>query len=57
MHIKSFAILGYDGGRALGLTDKPLHFPVDDMQLAEDMQVILGHMLMQWLRDDLAPPA
>jgi D-sedoheptulose 7-phosphate isomerase len=54
MDIKSFAILGYNGGRALGLTDTPLHFPLDDMQLAEDMQVILGHMLMQWLRDDLA---
>lgn len=47
--ITSFAILGYSGGRALDLADTSLHIPVHDMQISEDIQVIIGHMLMQWL--------
>jgi D-sedoheptulose 7-phosphate isomerase len=31
------------------LADVPIHFAVDDMQISEDMQMIVGHMLMQWL--------
>jgi D-sedoheptulose 7-phosphate isomerase len=46
---KSFAILGYDGGQAKAMADVAIHFPVMDMQISEDMQVIAGHMLMQWL--------
>lgn len=49
MGVKSYAILGFSGGRCKTLADVALHFPIDDMQIAEDMQVILGHMLMQWL--------
>jgi D-sedoheptulose 7-phosphate isomerase len=45
----SSAILGYSGGIALGLSDIPIHFPIDDMQIAEDLQVIVGHMLMRQL--------
>lgn len=51
MNIKSYAILGYSGGRSKELADIAIHFPVDDMQIAEDMQLIVGHMLMQWLYD------
>lgn len=47
--IVSCAILGFDGGRSLKLADIPIHFPVNDMQISEDMQLIVGHMLMQWL--------
>ena len=49
MSMKTFAILGFSGGRAKALTDVPIHFPVDDMQISEDMQLIVGHMVMQWL--------
>jgi D-sedoheptulose 7-phosphate isomerase len=49
MQVKSFAILGYNGGKCRGIVDVPIHFPVDDMQIAEDLQIIVGHMLMQWL--------
>ncbi len=49
MHVKSYAILGYGGGRSLELADIAIHFPVEDMQIAEDMQLVVGHMLMQWL--------
>ena len=47
--MKSYAILGYTGGKALGMVDVPIHFNIDDMQISEDMQLIVGHMVMQWL--------
>ncbi len=49
MGVKSCAILAYTGGRCKSLADVAIHFPVDDMQIAEDMQLVVGHMLMQWL--------
>jgi D-sedoheptulose 7-phosphate isomerase len=45
----SYAMLGFSGGKALALADVPIHFRVDDMQIAEDAQMIVGHMLLQWL--------
>jgi len=50
MGILTCAILGFDGGKCLGLADMSIHFPVKDMQLAEDLQLIVGHMLMQWFK-------
>lgn len=49
MGVKSCAILGFDGGKAKAIADIPIHFPVNDMQIAEDMQLVVGHMLMQHL--------
>lgn len=49
MGVKSYAILGYSGGKCKELADVPIHFPVNDMQISEDMQLIVGHMLMQYL--------
>lgn len=49
MGVKSFAVLGFTGGRAKELADHPIHFPVDDMQISEDMQCIVGHMVVQYL--------
>ena len=45
----SYAVLGYSGGKAKPLADVPIHFAIDDMQIAEDAQMIVGHMLLQWL--------
>src|SRR5215475_6627163 len=45
----SYALLGFSGGKAKTLADVPIHFDVDDMQIAEDAQMIVGHMLLQWL--------
>ncbi len=56
MGMKSYAILGYSGGRAKDLADMALHFPIDDMQIAEDLQLVVGHMVMQQLyarRDEI----
>ena len=47
--VKSFAVLGFSGGRAKELADHPIHFAIDDMQISEDMQSIVGHMVMQYL--------
>jgi D-sedoheptulose 7-phosphate isomerase len=50
--VRSYAILGYTGGKAKDMADVAIHFPVNDMQIAEDMQLVVGHMLMQWLYDN-----
>lgn len=55
MGVTSSAILGYSGGKAKAMADLPLHFDVDDMQIAEDMQLIVGHMVMQWLYENPLP--
>ena len=49
MDVKSYAILGFTGGKCKALADVSIHFPVNDMQIAEDLQLIVGHMLMQYL--------
>jgi D-sedoheptulose 7-phosphate isomerase len=49
MGVRSYAVLGYTGGNAKALADVAIHFGVDDMQIAEDLQLIVGHMVMQWL--------
>ena len=47
--MKSFAILGYSGGKAKEMADVPIHFAIDDMQISEDLQTVVCHMVMQWL--------
>jgi D-sedoheptulose 7-phosphate isomerase len=50
-------VLGYSGGKAKTIADVPIHVQIDDMQISEDTQMIVGHMLMQWLhaqRGDIA---
>lgn len=47
--MKTFALLGYSGGKAKDLAQVAIHFPIDDMQIAEDLQLVVGHMIMQWL--------
>ena len=49
MGVRTFAVLGFDGGKARAMCDVPIHFQVNDMQIAEDMQLIIGHMIMQHL--------
>ena len=47
--METHAILGYSGGKAKSLAAHPIHFAIDDMQIAEDLQLVVGHMCMQWL--------
>jgi D-sedoheptulose 7-phosphate isomerase len=47
----SYAVLGFSGGKAKAIADVPIHFHIDDMQISEDAQMIVGHMMMQWLHE------
>ena len=53
--LKTFAILGFDGGQSKQLAQFPIHFPIQDMQIAEDLQLVVGHICMQWLCEN--PPS
>ena len=48
--MRTFAILGFSGGRCKTIAQHPIHFAIDDMQVAEDLQLIVGHICMQWLQ-------
>lgn len=52
--MRTFGIFGYDGGKALPLVDDALHVALDDMQLAEDVQLIACHMVMRRLLEPQA---
>jgi len=52
LKLRTFAILGYSGGKAKTMADVAIHFAVDDMQISEDMQLVVGHMVMQWLYEN-----
>lgn len=47
--MRTFAILAFSGGHCKKIAQHPIHFEIDDMQVAEDLQLIIGHMCMQWL--------
>jgi D-sedoheptulose 7-phosphate isomerase len=49
IEMNDFAILGFDGGEAKKCSKHPIHFPINDMQLAEDLQLIVLHICMQSL--------
>ena len=48
--MKTCAIVGYSGGKCRELAKLVVHIEIDDMKIAEDFQLIIGHMCMQWLR-------
>jgi len=48
-NMKSYAILGFSGGECKRIADTSIHFPVPDMQISEDLQLVVGHMCMQWI--------
>jgi D-sedoheptulose 7-phosphate isomerase len=52
--MSTFAILGYSGGRCKDIAQHAIHFEINDMQVAEDLQMIVGHICMQWLYEN--PP-
>lgn len=47
--VKTYAILAFDGGKCIEIADSTIHFKVNNMQIAEDTQLIVGHLCMQWL--------
>ena len=47
--MKTFAVVGFDGGKCKKIADNSIHLNINDMQVAEDFQLIVSHMCMQWL--------
>ena len=47
--VQTFAILAFTGGKCKELAETVIHFDINDMQIAEDTQLIVGHLCMQWL--------
>ncbi|MDY7577023.1 SIS domain-containing protein [Herbaspirillum sp. RTI4] len=47
--MQTFAIVAFSGGRCKEIATHAIHFPLDDMQIAEDLQLVIGHVCMQWL--------
>ena len=41
------AVLGFDGGHCKGIVQIPVHFPIQDMQISEDLQLVVGHICMK----------
>ena len=51
LELRTAAIVGYSGGACKTLAECVIHLQIDDMQIAEDFQLIVGHMCMQALAD------
>ena len=51
--MKTFAILGFDGGECKKIAHHPIHFEINDMQISEDMQLIVGHIIAQYLMKEI----
>jgi D-sedoheptulose 7-phosphate isomerase len=45
----SIGLTGYDGGRLGSLVNLHLNIPINDMQIAEDLHMVLDHCVMQIL--------
>ncbi|QNI95445.1 D-sedoheptulose 7-phosphate isomerase [Synechococcus sp. A15-127] len=52
MSIKTYAIIAFNGGRCKDIAKKIIHFEINDMQVAEDTQLVVGHLCMQWLNSN-----
>lgn len=48
---KTLGMLGYDGGKAKAMVDILLHAELDDMQVAEDLQLMVGHAAMRMMSE------
>lgn len=47
--METFAIVAFNGGECKKVAKNPIHFETKDMQIAEDIQLVIGHLCMQWL--------
>lgn len=52
--IKSAALLGYTGGALKKIVDIPIHYYVEDMEIAEDCQITIFHYIKQKIVEILA---
>ena len=47
--MKIFAVLGFDGGKCKKLLKNYIHVNINDMQISEDFQLIVGHIILKSL--------
>ncbi len=47
--MKTFAILGFSGGKCKEIAKFPIHFEINDMEVSEDLQCTVLHICKQWL--------
>lgn len=47
----TISILGFDGGKLLDISKKRIHIKVNDMQVYEDLQISVGHIILKILLD------
>lgn len=45
--LTTIAVVGFDGGKLKPMCHHCVHFEVDDMQLAEDLHLSFGHIVMK----------
>jgi D-sedoheptulose 7-phosphate isomerase len=50
--METFAVLGFDGGKCKKIATYSIHFSVNDMQVSEDLQLVVGHMCMKYLKQN-----
>ena len=50
LSMTTVSVVGFDGGKCKQLADIPIHFAVNDMQISEDLQLVVGHMAMRWVQ-------
>ena len=51
--MKTISILGFDGGMCKELSETSIFFPVQDMQIAEDTQVIVFNICIKWIVEQI----
>ena len=44
--VRTMGIVGYEGGKMLGLADVSLHVPINNMQVSEDLHMMFDHLMM-----------
>ena len=53
---KVISLTGYDGGKLLKISDYPIHANVNDMQIAEDIHMMMCHLLASTIARHLGHP-
>ena len=51
--IKTSALVGYNGGALKNIVDIPIHFTIEDMEIAEDCQITTFHYIKQKIVNEL----
>jgi D-sedoheptulose 7-phosphate isomerase len=49
--VETMCVVGYDGGKLAQMCDYVVHFPINDMQICEDLHLSFGHIVMKAICD------